>query len=349
MRGIVKKSTGALYQVWQLKGSQAGSDQANSGEISGQDTSDYANVDCSQIINCKIKGNFRTRGIKTTNPIAVGDIVVFEFEQNNETAWIKSLEERKNVLIRRSVNLSKRSHIIASNVDIAFCVVSLANPRTPIGFIDRFLVAASAYHLKTSLVFNKIDSYSEEEKQRLEELIETYQNLGIECFRTSAKTGEGIEDLKNFMSGKICLFSGNSGVGKSAIINHIDLSLNLKIGDISNYNEKGKHTTTFAEMHKIECKNATPAFLIDSPGIKELGLLGIKKDELSLYFPDFKEASKGCRFSNCSHSHEKDCAVVKAVEEGKISLERYRSYIFMLESEDVETASLITNKNENKK
>lgn len=291
-----------------------------------------------QIHTCKIKGNYRLKGIKTTNPVAVGDFVEFSDE------WILSIEERRNCIIRKSVNLSKQTHIIASNIDRAFLVTGLNRPRTPQGFIDRFLVTAEAYHVPVCLVFNKTDLFTEEDFATLGEYRRVYGGIGYETLATSTVTGEGIAELQAHMQGKTCLFAGNSGVGKSALVRRLQPDLDIRVGDISQTHLKGKHTTTYARMYPL----SFGGYIVDTPGIKEFGMVRFTTDELSRYFPEMRKVMDGCRFNNCTHEHEPGCAVKEAVEKGEISRLRYNSYLNILHGEEVPEPSLIGNKNDQK-
>lgn len=294
------KSTGSWYVV-----------QTNDGEL----------------YNCKLRGLFRNKGIRNTNPIAVGDHVVFEASKDDSNV-ITSIEPRKNYIIRKSINLSKSTHIIASNIDQAMLIVTVSNPRTSTGFIDRFLVTAEAYTIKTIIVFNKIDIYDDEDKGVLDEMIETYTGCGYQCVVCSAKTGDGIDTVMSILKNKITLLSGHSGVGKSAIINAIDSTINLKVGEISVAHKKGMHTTTFAEMYPL----SFGGYVIDTPGIKEFGLTVMEKWEISHYFPEMFKELPQCAYNNCTHINEPKCAVKKAVEEGRIKESRYRNYIGIVDS-----------------
>lgn len=294
---------------------------------------------------CQVKGNFRLKGVKTTNPVAVGDHVRFEWDEGRHTGWITAVEERKNVLIRKSVNLSKRTHIIASNIDRAFCVVSLREPYTPPGFVDRFTVACEAYHLPCAVIFNKIDIYDGAAKADLAERMTVYEKAGYPCFTTSAATGEGIEALKAAMQGRVCLFSGNSGVGKSALANAVEPGLNLREGRISDTHLKGMHTTTSARMYRLQFG----AFLVDTPGIKELGMVNLNTEEISRYFPEMRALSGRCRFNNCTHEHEPGCAVKEAVAQGGVAPVRYKNYLNILHGDEVEEPGLLQNKQEGRK
>lgn len=291
-----------------------------------------------QIHTCKIRGNFRLKGVKTTNPVAVGDMVEFS------DGWIVSIEERRNCIIRKSVNLSKQTHILAANIDMAFLVIGLNRPRTPQGFIDRFLVTGQAYHVPVCLVFNKTDLFGEAEKAELEEYRRIYGNIGYEVLATSALTGASMEELRQRMQNKVCLFSGNSGVGKSALIRCLQPDLDIRIGNISETHLKGKHTTTYARMYPL----SFGGYIVDTPGIKEFGMVKFTTDELSRYFPEMKQVMGNCRFNNCMHEHEPGCAVKQAVENGSISKLRYSSYLNILHGDEVPEPSLLGNKNDKK-
>ncbi len=331
MKGIIISTTGSHYEVMALEASVAAC-----GGVSSDAAATYT---------CCIKGNFRLRGISTTNPVAVGDHVQFEWDLERRTGWITAVEERKNVLIRKSVNLSKRTHILAANIDRAFCVVSLQEPYTPSGFVDRFTVACEAYHLPCAIVFNKIDLYEAAAKADLAERTALYRAAGYNCYCTSAATGEGVEELKAAMNGKVCLFSGNSGVGKSALVNAIEPGLNLRVGRISDTHLKGRHTTTFARMYRL----SFGAFLVDTPGIKELGMVNLNTEEISRYFPEMRAAALQCRFNNCKHLSEPGCAVKEAVSRGDIAEARYKSYLNILSGDEVEDPSLMLNKQQERK
>ncbi|MDR1459131.1 MAG: ribosome small subunit-dependent GTPase A [Bacteroidales bacterium] len=284
-----------------------------------------------RIVECKLRGKFRMQNIKTTNPVTVGDNVLFTQEDQQNYGIITDIKERKNYISRKSINLSKISHIIASNIDCVFLMISLKNPRTPLGFMDRFLVAAESFRIKTILLFNKTDLYDSKNLKEQRQLQEIYTPIGYECISTSAITKEGIDELKLKMKDKVSLFGGQSGVGKSSIINVLDATLQLKIGNISNYNNKGKHTTTFAEMFEL----SFGGFIIDTPGIKEFGLIQYRKEEISHYFPEMLELLPECRFSNCTHTHEPHCRVKQALEEGTIAPSRYQNYLDIIQNEDV--------------
>lgn len=280
----------------------------------------------SKVVNCKIRGNYRLKGIKTTNPVAVGDIVEFDIESSSEIGIITRIKERKNYIIRRSINLSREAHLLAANIDQAFLVVTLTRPETSLEFVDRFLITAEAYHIVTILVINKIDLYDEVKLKDLKRIQEIYSSIGYECIETSAVKQTNINALKDKMKDKINLVAGNSGVGKSALINCISPDLNLKVNDISDYHETGKHTTTFSEMFALEFGG----YIIDTPGIKGFGIIDFEKQEPGLFFPEIFKISADCQFYNCSHTHEPKCAVKKGVETGLISASRYRSYVNIL-------------------
>ncbi len=304
MKGVVIKSTGSWYTV---RTAQKG------------------------FIQCRIKGKFRLDDIKHTNPIAVGDIVEYEIEPENETGIINKIEDRKNYIIRKSSNLSKQTHIIASNIDQALLVASLVQPQTSLGFIDRFILTAEAYHIPTILVFNKDDLYHHELREMLEDTMSIYSNMGYTCFSTSVPEATNTLKLKELLANKTTLISGHSGVGKSSLLNHISSGLNLKTGNISDSSQKGKHTTTFAEMFEL----SFGGYIIDTPGIKEFGLVDFNEAEISHYFLDMKPYINQCRFNNCKHLNEPHCAVKQAVEEGRIREERYHSYVNILTKQDL--------------
>ncbi|MBR2476108.1 MAG: ribosome small subunit-dependent GTPase A, partial [Bacteroidaceae bacterium] len=299
MRGLVTKNTGSGYWV---------------------------RLDNGKTLLCKVKGNFRLKGIRTTNPVAVGDYVKVE-EVGGGVAYIKEIEERKNYIIRKASNLSKESHILASNLSQTLLVVTIAHPQTNLVFIDRFLATAEAYRVPAILVFNKIDLYNEEEQELLDAVINLYETIGYKCLKVSATTGEGIEALRGELEGETTLLSGNSGVGKSSIINAIIPDANLRTGNISSSHGTGMHTTTFSEMFDLPTSGA----VIDTPGIKGFGTIDFKEAEVSHYFPEIFKESADCRFGNCTHRNEPGCAVLKALEEQRISQSRYASYLSILE------------------
>ena len=276
--------------------------------------------------NCKLKGKFRLKGIKTTNPVAVGDNVVFDLEKENKTGTIKKIKTRHNYIIRKATKLSKVSHIIAANIDQALLIVTLAHPRTSTGFIDRFLVTTEAYHIPAVIVFNKIDLNDEKIEKFQHELTEIYQSAGYPCLTVSALKGTNLNDFVNALKDKRTLVSGHSGVGKSALINAIQPGLELKTKELSGYHKVGMHTTTFAEMFKL----SFGGFIIDTPGIKEFGLIEFDRKEVAERFPEMRKFMHDCKFNNCSHTHEPECAVIKALKNGEISLSRYENYLSIL-------------------
>ena len=279
---------------------------------------------------CRLRGKIRLDGLRSTNPVAVGDNVVFEQEPGKETGVIKSIDSRNNLIVRKSVNLSKASHVIAANIDLAVVVATVAQPRTSTGFIDRFMVTAEAYHIPVALVFNKCDLYDEDQIGEMAVLIEYYSSIGYPSFGVSAKTGFQLNEMRSLMRDKICLFAGHSGVGKSALVNALDPSLHVRIGAISDIHNKGKHTTTFAEMHHL----SFGAWIVDTPGIKEFALYDMENETLAQRFPEMRERMGGCRFANCTHVHEPGCAVKAAVENGDIAEWRYANYLRMFNNED---------------
>jgi ribosome biogenesis GTPase len=297
LKGLVVKNTGSWYTV---------------------------RTDDGQLLDCKVKGNFRLKGIRTTNPVAVGDRV-----EINEEGWITSIEDRRNYIIRKSINLSKQSHIIAANVDQAFLIVTVANPQTSTTFIDRFLASAEAYRVPVVLIFNKTDLLDEDALRYQQAVVNLYETIGYECRQISAETGEGVDDLRPMLDGKITLLSGNSGVGKSTLINRLVPGANLRTAEISDAHNTGMHTTTFSEMISL-----TSGYLIDTPGIKGFGTFDMEPEEITSYFKDIFHFSKDCRFSNCTHTHEPGCAVLKAVEEHYIAESRYQSYLSMLDDKE---------------
>ena len=271
---------------------------------------------------CRVKGSFRIKGIKSTSPVTVGDRVEFD-----DTGYITELHERKNYIVRKPTNLSKQLHIIAANLDQAILIITIKNPVTSTTFIDRFLATAEAYHIPTILVFNKIDLLNAEDEAYVNAFIHLYESIGYQCLKMSAAKGDGMSALQAQLAGKISLLSGNSGVGKSTIINQIVPNSSAKTGEISNSHHKGMHTTTFSEMYEI----STDTFLIDTPGIKGFGMVDMNEEEIGHFFRDIFEASKNCRFNNCSHRHEPGCAVLQAVNEHRIATSRYESYLSILE------------------
>ena len=304
-KGVVYKSTGSWYTV-----------KAENGAF----------------FECRIKGKFRMEGIKSTNPVSVGDHVVFEVEtKGDETIGIiNKIEKRENYIIRKSVNLSKQTHIIAANIDVAFLLITLNNPPTFTTFIDRFLVTAEAYEIKAVLLFNKIDTYNEDELLEIKLLAAMYREIGYECLGISATTGKNIDKVKEMMKGKVSMFSGHSGVGKSTLVNALEPNLNLKTTEISGQHMQGQHTTTFAEMYDL----SFGAQIIDTPGIKGFGIVELDKEELGGYFPEFFKLKEHCKFNNCLHIEEPHCAVKEALEREEIPWSRYKSYLQIIEGEE---------------
>ncbi|MBL7894139.1 MAG: ribosome small subunit-dependent GTPase A [Bacteroidia bacterium] len=304
MIGILTKSTGSRYLVRLPNG---------------------------EIIDCVLKGKIRLDGRKTTNPVAVGDVVDVESDENGDYV-IANIHPRKNYIIRKSINLSKQAQILASNLDQAMLVVTLVAPRTSLGFIDRFLITAEAYSIPAILVFNKSDVLDEELLGLQQEIISIYENAGYKCIVVSSLKNRNVEEVKALLKDKTTLISGHSGVGKSTLINAIEPGLDLKTGDISSVHLKGMHTTTFAELHPL----SFGGFIIDTPGIKELGLVEMKKEEVGHYFPEIRKVMNNCKFNNCLHVNEPKCAVKEAVENGEISEERYHSYLGILNGEEMD-------------
>lgn len=305
MKGLVYKSTGSWYSV------------------KAEDDTFY---------NCRIKGKFRMVGIKSTNPVAVGDHVDFDVEKKGDetVGVIKHIDERDNYIIRKSVNLSKQTHIIAANIDVAFILITLNNPPTFTTFIDRFLVTAEAYHIKAVLLFNKIDTYNDDELLEIKLLAALYRKIGYDCIGISAVTGKNIDKVKALMQDSVTMFSGHSGVGKSTLVNTIEPGLNLKTSKISDQHLQGQHTTTFAEMFDLSFGGQ----IIDTPGIKGFGVVEIDKEELGNYFPEFFLLKDKCKFNNCLHVEEPQCAVKDALENEEIAWSRYKSYLQILDGEE---------------
>lgn len=303
MTGLVTKSTGSWYHV---------------------------RMDTGDTIECRIPGKFRLKGIKSTNPIAVGDHVDFEFEDLKKTGIITEIHDRKNYIVRKSVKLSKQTHIIAANIDIAFLLITIDNPPTFPGFIDRFLATAEAYNIPTTLLFNKMDAYEEEQLEMVDELTQIYTDIGYQCIEISATGKFNIDLVKELMKDKVSMFSGHSGVGKSTLVNAIEPALNLKTAEISEQHKQGLHTTTFAEMFEL----SFGGFIIDTPGIKGFGVVDFEPSEITDYFPEFFALKKSCKFNNCLHQKEPNCAVKEALKEDKIAPSRYFSYLQMLTGEE---------------
>jgi len=302
-QGIVIKSTGSRYRILYGDGN---------------------------VVDCTIKGKFRVRELKNTNPLAVGDRVLFEFEPGNSYGVITELLDRKNYILRKASNLSKQSQIIAANIDHVFLMFTISYPETPVEFIDRFLITAEAYRIPASLIINKTDLYNVEEETRMEYLVSVYEMIGYKCFRISVKNRTGLDSLAALMKDKISLIAGNSGVGKTTLLNAFNPALKLKTEEISDYHRQGKHATTFPEMHLMPFGG----YLIDSPGIRGFGVFDMDRNEIYHFFPEIFRISKGCRFYNCLHLDEPDCAVINAVEKGEIDPLRYRSYLNILEDDN---------------
>lgn len=303
MKGLIIKSTGSWYKV-----------------LSEND----------EYFDCRIKGKFRIQGITTTNPLAVGDKIDFEMEPEQQTGVITKLYPRKNYIIRKSVNLSKQAQILAANLDQAFLIVTLASPRTSLGFIDRFLVTAEAYSIPAGLIFNKLDLFNEDGLEILAEYESIYTSIGYPCYQVSALEKINTDQICDLLKDQVTLISGHSGVGKSTLINAILPDLDLKTGDISEWSDKGQHTTTFAEMHPLPFGG----FLIDTPGIRELGVIDIEPQVLGHFFPEIRDKMNECKFNNCRHINEPGCVVLKAVEEGEIAPSRYESYLSIYHGND---------------
>jgi ribosome biogenesis GTPase len=301
-KGIVTKSTGSQYLV---------------------------KLENGRIIPCGIRGKFRIKGIRATNPVAVGDHVGFEWLEDNSSGIITAIEERSNYIIRRSSNLAKEYQLLAANVDLAWLMISMTLPRTLTPFIDRFLVSAEAYRIPVIILFNKTDLYGAAEKEEMEQLKSVYRDIGYRCMQMSLQTREGVKEVKKEMTGKVNVIAGNSGVGKSSMINVLDPSIRLKVGDVSEYHKAGKHTTTFAEMFEL----SGGIRIIDTPGIRGFGTIDIEREELSHFFPEIFRAGKKCKYHNCLHLHEPDCAVKNGVDRGSISEFRYINYLMMMEEE----------------
>jgi len=305
LEGIVVKSTGSWVIVRQENGHR---------------------------VECRLRGQFKIHGLKGTNPLAVGDRVDFILEEGQESGMITVIHERKNYIIRKSTNLSRVYQIMAANIDQAYLVVTVGFPRTHLAFIDRFLTTAEAYHIPAALIINKIDLYEGEWLQRFLDLKILYEGIGYPVYPVSALRGDNIQELKEIIKDKVTLFSGHSGVGKSALLNGLEPGLDLKVNAISAYHLSGKHTTTFAEMHEL----SFGGFVIDTPGIREFGLSDFRKEEVAERFPEFRAIQDQCQFNNCTHTHEPKCAVKEALAKGDISTSRYRNYLGIIDDEELE-------------
>ena len=304
MRGLVYKSTGSWYSV---------------------------KTPSKEQFDCRIKGKFRLDGIKSTNPIAVGDYVDFELEKNSDvvTGVINNICERKNYILRKSVNLSKQTHILASNIDIVFLIITISSPVTSTNFIDRFLLTSNAYSINTVLLFNKIDLLDNVEKKLLKKLIEIYTNIGYECYEISAKNQYNTDKVESLMKDKVSMFGGHSGVGKSTLINSLQPNLNLRTNNISVQHSQGQHTTTNAELYDLDFG----AKIIDTPGIRGFGIVDFNKSDIKNYFPEFYKLVNQCKFNDCMHVNEPKCIVKEFVEDGKIAVSRYENYLQILEDD----------------
>lgn len=291
-------------------------------------------TDSSELWNCRIRGKLRLKGIKSTNPVSVGDNILFDIEDEDKLEGvIAKIEPRKNYIVRKSINLSKRSHILAANIDHVYLLVTLIAPETPTGFIDRFLVTADAYQIPVTLLFNKVDLFQEAELELINEFKAVYQNIGYRCENISATNPESVEFLKAEIKDKKVMFGGQSGVGKSTLVNALDENLNIKTNEISETHLSGQHTTTFAEMHPLK----SGGFIIDTPGIRAFGLIDFDKAELSHFFPEMNELRSECKFNNCQHINEPQCAIKEAVDNGEIDPGRYYNYTQMHSDDDDES------------
>ena len=328
--GLVIRTTGSWYRVL----------QGESLKVKGEnDIPLTSHLSPLTFIDCRLRGNYRLRGNKQTNPVAVGDRVLFEM-QDDGTGIIHEVQDRRNYIVRRATKLSKQTHVIAANIDLLCIVATLGLPRTSTGFIDRLLVTAEAYHIPAAILFNKSDLLVDDELRALqEEMSALYRSVGYPVLEISALTGQGLDEVRTLIAGKTVLFSGHSGVGKSALLNALCPGLDLRTGDLSDWSLKGKHTTTFAEIHPVPLLTLNSkllTFLIDTPGIKEFGMVDFNAQELSHFFPEMRAVLHDCRFANCTHRHEPGCAVMQAVDDGRISPERYQNYLNILESVDSE-------------
>ena len=306
MKGLVIRTTGSWYKVLPENGGS------------------------NATLDCRLRGNYRLRGNKQTNPVAVGDWVEYALQEDG-TGLINEVCDRRNYIIRRATKLSKQTHVIAANIDRLCIVATLALPRTSTGFIDRLLVTAEAYHIPATILFNKIDLHDTLATQLLAELKEIYEAAGYPVHAVSALRGDGLDAVRTLMSGRTTLFCGHSGVGKSALLNALVPGLELKVGEVSSWSSKGKHTTTFAEMFPVDGPSGLPTFIIDTPGIKEFGMVDFTPAELSHFFPEMKKILPQCRFANCTHRHEPGCAVKESLADGSVSAERYNNYLGILD------------------
>lgn len=285
------------------------------------------------LVNCRIRGKFKMDNLKTTNPIAVGDLVEVDNEEDGEgNRVITKIHERQNYIVRKSTNLSKQMHILASNIDRAYLLVTIHSPTTQLAFIDRFLVAAESFRIPTTILFNKVDLLSEEDLEYVNALAFMYSSIGYACYKISANQKDSVDFLKNEINGKQVMISGHSGVGKSTLINAIDSLLSIKTGEISKAHQQGQHTTTFAEMHKI----SSGGYIVDTPGIRAFGIVDLEKEHIAHYFPEMRKLLGACKFHNCKHLNEPNCAVKKAVEEGEMYESRYLTYMQLMEEDENE-------------
>ena len=331
--GLVIRTTGSWYRVL-LFSEQCSVFSGATQPIDNQLNTKNLTLN-TQAIDCRLRGNYRLRGNKQTNPVAVGDRVLIEL-QDDGTGIIHEVQDRRNYIVRRATKLSKQTHVIAANIDLLCIVATLGLPRTSTGFIDRLLVTAEAYHIPAAILFNKSDLMVDPELQALQdEVAGMYRSVGYPVLEISALTSQGLDEVRTLIAGKTVLFSGHSGVGKSALLNALCPGLDLRTGDLSDWSLKGKHTTTFAEIHPVTLNTehlTLNTYLIDTPGIKEFGMVDFNAQELSHFFPEMRAVLHDCRFANCTHRHEPSCAVMQAVDDGRIPAERYRNYLNIIES-----------------